>query len=57
MIKNITSFLDYGIFAEIALAIFASVFVAIVIRTLLTKTDITKRQAQIVLDGQEEEQA
>ncbi len=50
MIKKLTSFLDYGIFAEIAVAIFAAVFIAIVIRTLITRTDITTRQARIVLD-------
>lgn len=54
MIKKLTSFLDYGLFAEIALAIFAVVFVAIVIRTLLMQTEMTTRQANIVLGDQEE---
>lgn len=54
MIKKLTSFLDYGVFAEIALAIFAVVFVAIVIRTLLMGTEMTTRQAKIVLGDQEE---
>jgi hypothetical protein len=49
MIKKLTSFLDYGIFAEGALAIFALVFVAIVIRTLMMKPDIIHEQATIVL--------
>lgn len=52
MIKKLTSFLDYGIFAECALAIFAMVFVAIVIRTLLMKSETTKEQAAIVLADQ-----
>ena len=50
MIKTLTSFLDYGFFAEIALLIFAAVFVAIVIRTLFTNSDKTDRQANIVLE-------
>ena len=54
MIKKLTSFLDYGVFAEIALAIFACVFVAIVIRTLMTRSETTTQQANIVLDDTEE---
>ena len=50
MIKKLTSYLDYGIFAEIALAIFAAVFVAVVIRTLLTNRETSTAQAMIVLD-------
>ncbi|MFK7769153.1 MAG: hypothetical protein AB8B55_18170 [Mariniblastus sp.] len=49
MIKNLTSYLDYGIFAEIALAIFAAVFIAIVIRTLMTRRDVSEQNARIVL--------
>ena len=54
MIKNLTSFLDYGIFAEIAVAIFATVFIAIVIRTMLQNNDEIERNAHIVLGDQEE---
>lgn len=54
MIKKLTSFLEYGVFAEIALAIFAAVFVAIVIRTLMIRSDVTKKNAQIVLQDTEE---
>jgi len=54
MIKNLTSFLNYGLFAEIALAIFAAVFVAIVIRTLMMNHEATKYQAGIVFDDSEE---
>ncbi len=57
MIKKLTSFLDYGMFAEIALAIFACVFIAIVIRTLMLKNETTTRQASIVLGDQEEQSA
>ena len=55
MIKTLTSYLDYGVFAEIALVIFAFVFVAVVIRTLLTDGDITRSQANIVLGEQRED--
>ena len=55
MIKQLTSFLNYGTYAEIALVIFALVFIAIVIRTLLMKSDATKQLANIVLDDEQEE--
>lgn len=54
MIKKLTSYLDYGMFAEIALAIFATVFVAIVIRTLFLKRYITDQNARIALRDSEE---
>ncbi len=57
MIKALTSYLDYGIFAEIALVIFAVVFIAVVIRTLLTDGRVTRYQAGIVLGDQSEERA
>jgi hypothetical protein len=50
MINNLIEFLDYGIFAEVALLIFASVFVLIVTRTLLIRREISQRHASIVLD-------
>ena len=56
MIKNLTSFLDYSMFAELAVAMFAIIFVVIVIRTLSVRGDITKRQASIVLGDHTEEQ-
>jgi len=55
MIKKLTSFLDYGVFAEIALAIFAAVFVAIVIRTLMMRSEVTDQNARIVLGERPEE--
>jgi hypothetical protein len=54
MIKKLTSFLEYGVFAELALAIFAFVFIAIVIRTLMMRQEITQRNARIVLGDNEE---
>ena len=56
MIKKLLSALDYGLFAEIALVMFAVVFVAIVVRTLFMKREDTKHQAEIVLDEQPENQ-
>ncbi len=56
MIKKLLSALDYGLFAEIALVMFAVVFVAIVVRTLFMKREDTKQQAEIVLDEQPEKQ-
>lgn len=53
MIKQLTAFLDYGLFAEIALSIFAFVFVAVVIRTLLISSEETIRNAQIALEENE----
>ena len=55
MIKQLTSFLNYGTFAELALLIFAAVFVAVVIRTLLTRSEVTKQHANIALDDSGEE--
>ncbi len=55
MIKKLTGFLEYGTFAEIALAIFSAVFIAIVIRTLFTKSNVTRKQASIVLGESVEE--
>lgn len=54
MIRKLTEWLDYGLFAEIALAIFAIVFVAIVVRTLLVRKELTRRYAAIVLEDSTE---
>lgn len=54
MIKKLTSYLDYSMFAEAALAIFAVVFIAIVIRTLLIKSEIADEQSRIVLGDKKE---
>lgn len=54
MIKRLTSFLEYGVFAELALAIFAAVFIAVVIRTLMMRPDVTQKNARIVLGETEE---
>lgn len=55
MIKKLTSFLEYGVFAEAALVIFAFVFIAVVIRTLATNSNLTQEQASIVLDDQKKD--
>ena len=55
MIKQLVHQLNYSICAEIAVTLFAIIFVAVVIRTLLTRNEITDQQSRIVLgDGTEE---
>ena len=49
MIKKLTSFLEYGIFAETALAIFVVVFIAILIHTLMLRREVSEEHASIVL--------
>lgn len=56
MIKQLTSFLNYGLFAEIALAIFIIVFISIVVRTLLISREDSEKQAAIVLSDKQEGQ-
>ena len=55
MIKQALTQLDYSMFAEVSLAIFALVFVAVTLRTLMTKNETTDRQARIVLGDKSEE--
>lgn len=57
MIKKLTEYLDYSLFAELALLMFAVIFVAVVIRTLKTRSDITNQQARIVLGEQSEQKS
>jgi hypothetical protein len=55
MIKKLIEYLDYSVFAELALLMFAAIFIAIVIRTLTMRSDITKQQANIVLNDKTEQ--
>jgi len=57
MIKKLTSFLDYSLFAECALVLFAIIFIVVVIRTLMTRSDETQRQANIVLGDKREQKS
>lgn len=50
MIKDVVSYLDYSICANISLVIFMMVFVAVTLRTLLFRRDTMNRQAAIVLE-------
>ena len=50
MVKELMQFLNYGRLAEIALVIFALVFVAVVVRTLLMRRELTEAQSQVVLN-------
>ena len=55
MIKSVLNQLDYSFFAEASLAIFSVVFIAITIRTLLTRREVSRRQAEIVLHDSPED--
>jgi ABC-type phosphate transport system permease subunit len=57
MIKKLTSYLDYSMFAELALVLFAIIFIVVVIRTLMTRSDETRRQANIVLGDKWEQKS
>ena len=56
MIKKVLEFIDVSLFAEIALLIFAITFVAIVLRTLMTRKEISQQQANIVFGDNAEDQ-
>jgi cytochrome c oxidase cbb3-type subunit IV len=50
MIRDVVSFLDYSICAEISLGLFVSVFVAVTLRTLLLSRRNTTAMAAIPLE-------
>ena len=54
MIKTLTEYLGYAAFAELALILFAIIFVVIVVRTLMMRPESTREQANIVLDDNTE---
>jgi hypothetical protein len=56
MIKQVLNQIDVSLYAELALVLFSMVFVAVVVRTLLTKSEITNQQAKIVLGENTEKQ-
>jgi len=43
MIRQVLNCFNASLFAEIALLLFATIFVAVVIRTLLTRNEVTSR--------------
>ncbi len=57
MIKLVLSQFNASIFAEAALVMFAIVFIAIVVHTLLIKTETIHEQANIVLGDKTEKHA
>lgn len=57
MIKQLINQLNFAVCAEIALLLFALVFAAVVIRTLLTRSEVTNQQSRIVLGEKTEESA
>ncbi|MBN8600086.1 MAG: hypothetical protein J0M26_03475 [Planctomycetes bacterium] len=50
MIKDVVSYLDYSLCANISLVIFMVVFVAVTLRTLLVRKDSMNQNASIVLE-------
>ncbi len=52
MIKELLNYLNYGLFAEIALLMFLGVFLAVTVRTLLMDRRVTRSHADIVLSDQ-----
>lgn len=50
MIKDVVSYLDYSLCANISLVIFMVVFVAVTIRTLVGRRDAMNQNASIVLE-------
>lgn len=57
MIKQVLNQINVSMYAELALVLFSLVFIAIVVRTLLTKSEITDQQSRIVLGDKTEKQA
>jgi hypothetical protein len=50
MIKDVISYLDYSVCAEISLALFVAVFLSVSIRTLVARRDSMNQHASIVLE-------
>lgn len=52
MVKEVLTIVDLSQWAQFALLIFAGVFIAVSIRTLLQSKAITRDQARLVLDDE-----
>jgi cytochrome c oxidase cbb3-type subunit IV len=50
MIRDVVSYLDYSIFAEIALALFVTVFIAVSIRTVFRSRKEIEQMARLPLE-------
>jgi hypothetical protein len=50
MIRDVVSFLDYSICAEIALALFVTVFIAVSIRTVFRNRKEIEQMARLPLE-------
>lgn len=57
MIKDVVSYLDYSVCAEVSLAIFVVVFVAVTLQTLLSGKTRMEGYASIPLDEGRKEKA
>lgn len=54
MIKEVLASTDLSVWAEVSLLMFAAVFIAVTVRTLMTDRDTTGRHANIVMDDGDE---
>ncbi|MBV1862731.1 MAG: hypothetical protein KUG77_30190 [Nannocystaceae bacterium] len=52
MVKAVITFVDLSQWAQLSLLIFAGVFIAVSIRTLLQSSAMTRDQARLVLDDE-----
>lgn len=52
MVKEVITFIDLSQWAQYSLLIFAGVFIAVSIRTLLQSNAMTRDQARLVLDDE-----
>lgn len=52
MVKEVITFIDLSQWSQLALLIFAGVFIAVSIRTLLQSKAVTRDQARLVLDDE-----
>ncbi len=57
MIRDVVSFLDYSLCAEIALALFVIVFISVSIRTVFTNRTEIDRMARLPLEEGRKEHA
>ncbi|MBL4687938.1 MAG: hypothetical protein JKY37_25330 [Nannocystaceae bacterium] len=54
MIKEVLASTDLSVWAEASLLMFAAVFIAVTVRTLMTDRSTTDRHANIVMAKEEE---
>ena len=55
MIRDVLALLDFNLWAELSMVMFATVFVAVALRTWFADRETYTRRAELVLAGGEEE--